>query len=223
MQNRKIKKLTKAPCRVCLRETNHTILASHALSGTDEISELGEIWWSRRYEMLACCGCDSVLLRETSSWSEDPEPSSTYYPPPVSRSLPGWRHKLPHRLNSLLGEVYAALHADSRTLALMGARTLVDVVILDKVGDVGTFPEKLEKMEQDGLVGRQNREFLAVALDAGSAAAHRGYSPKIDQLNQVMDIVENLLQAVYVLHGAAEELKKSTPQRGAKSGKTSSP
>lgn len=224
MPAHKTKKITKAPCRACHRETNHTILASHELSKTEEVPGLGEIWWSRSYEMLACCGCDdSVLLRETSSWSEDPEPTSTYYPPPISRSLPNWRNKLPTKLRSLLREIYAALQADSRTLALMGARTLVDVAVLDKIGDVGTFQQKLEKMEQGGFVGRQNREFLAAALDAGNAAAHRGYSPNINQLNHVMDIVENLLQAVYVLHGAAEELKKSTPQRGTKGSKTSSP
>ena len=98
----------------------------------------------------------------------------------------------------------------------MGARTLVDMLMLDKIGDVGSFQHKLEQLEKRGLVGRQNRNFLAVALDAGNAAAHRGYQPKKEQLNHAMDIVENLLQAVYVLEGAAEELKKSMPQRGTK-------
>jgi hypothetical protein len=35
--------------------------------------------------------------------------------------------------------------------------------------------------------------------------------PSPEQLDQVMDIVEHLLEAVYVLDGAAAALRKSTP------------
>jgi hypothetical protein len=95
----------------------------------------------------------------------------------------------------------------------MGARTVVDMLLMDKVGDLGTFSEKLTQLEGDGFVGRKNREFLGAALDAGNAAAHRGYQPKKEHLDHVMDIVENVLQAVYILEEAADELKKSTPAR----------
>jgi hypothetical protein len=114
----------------------------------------------------------------------------------------------------LLDEIYIALHADSRRLALMGARAVLDIVLLDKVGDVGTFAKKLEQLEEQGLVARRNREFLATAIDAGSAAAHRGFRPNEETLAHVMDIVENLLEAVYVLEKSAEALRKATPQRG---------
>jgi hypothetical protein len=40
-----------------------------------------------------------------------------------------------------------------------------------------------------------------------------GYQPKKEHLDHVMDIVENLLQAVYILEEAADEHKKSTPAR----------
>jgi hypothetical protein len=89
----------------------------------------------------------------------------------------------------------------------------MDLVIVDKVGDVGTFAQKLEELEKQGFVGTQNRLFLDAALDAGSAAAHRGYTPESEDINHVMDIIENLLQAVYALERAAQRLKRSTPPR----------
>jgi hypothetical protein len=95
----------------------------------------------------------------------------------------------------------------------MGTRTALDMLLLDKIGDVGSFPQKLEQMEKAGHLGRQNREYLAAALDAGNAAAHRGFQPEEQLLMHVMDILENLLQAVYVLASAAKELKKATPPR----------
>ncbi len=205
--------ISKAPCRKCLRETKHRVLRVQVTEDSAEVEGHGPISWRDRYEMLECCGCETVCLRHSHWFSEDPDVTVAYHPPPVSRPVPHWRYKLPFELGSVLDEVYAALHADSRRLALMGARTVLDIVLLDKVGDVGAFPQKLEELERQGLVARRSREFLAAALDAGNAAAHRGFQPKADELAHVMDIVENLLQAVYILEHSADALRKATPQR----------
>jgi len=89
----------------------------------------------------------------------------------------------------------------------------MDMLIVEKVGDAGTFKQKLKKLQDAGFVGAKNVEVLDAALDAGSAAAHRGHAPKPSDVNAVMDIVENLLHAVYVLPGMAQGLKKTTPSR----------
>ena len=96
---------------------------------------------------------------------------------------------------------------------MMGARTLVDMVILNKVGDVGTFAKKLKALEDQGFVGSRNREVLAAVLEAGNAVTHRGKDYQPEQVNQVMDIVENLLQAAYVLERVAKTVKDATPPR----------
>ena len=110
-------------------------------------------------------------------------------------------------------EVYKALQANSNRLAMMGTRTLIDMVIRHKVGDHGPFNEGLKALHKKDFVSSQNVQFLTAALDAGSAAAHRGYAGKAEEVNAVMDIVENLLQSVYALEDLAEQLKKSTPPR----------
>jgi len=95
----------------------------------------------------------------------------------------------------------------------MGTRTLIDLLIIKKVGDVGTFREKLNALENAGLVSSQNRRVLDAVLDAGNAAAHRGHAPSESEVEAVMDIVENMLQAVYVFPETAKRLRKSTPRR----------
>jgi hypothetical protein len=127
-----------------------------------------------------------------------------------------WKDKLPKQILAVVEEVYRALQADSPRLATIGARTIIDLVILDKVGDVGTFVEKLTALEKQGYVGRKNREFVAAALEAGSAAAHRGIAPQVDDLNRVMDIVESLLESVYVLEELAQHLRQTTPARSSR-------
>lgn len=110
-------------------------------------------------------------------------------------------------------QVYSALDSNSRALALMGARAVVDIVLVEKVGDNGGFAQQLKAAETAGVIGSKNRRILEAALDAGSAAAHRGYQATADDVNAVIDIVENLLQAVYHLESLADRLKQSTPAR----------
>ena len=68
--------------------------------------------------------------------------------------------------------------------------------------------QKLKQLEGLGVISSHNREVLSAALDVGSAAAHRGRAPRIEEVNAVMDIVENLLHAVYVLPDLAEDSRK---------------
>ena len=98
-------------------------------------------------------------------------------------------------------------------MAVMGARALVDMAIMDKVGDKGSFDQKLSALEEEGFVSKRNREVLTAALDAGNASAHRGHKFEAREVNQIMDIVENLLQAIYALEDAAQNLKTATPPR----------
>ena len=95
----------------------------------------------------------------------------------------------------------------------MGARAVLDMMLVDKVGDTGSFAKKLQQLEAQGFVGAKNREFLEAALDAGSAAAHRGHRPKQEDLTHAMDIIENILEGIYALEKAADDLKKTTPAR----------
>ncbi len=170
--------------------------------------------WDTTYTMLECRGCENVTLRRTyvfSEWNAG-EAQIEYFPPHLFRKKPDWADELPKDEQSVLTEVYAALASDSRRLALMGDRTLVDLFIVRKIGDQGTFVEKLKKLEQAGFLSAKNSELLGAALNAGHAAAHRAYLPQREQLWTVMDIVENLLQSD-LLAKQTKELRRNTPQR----------
>ncbi|MCC5806192.1 MAG: hypothetical protein JJU00_07675, partial [Opitutales bacterium] len=88
----------------------------------------------------------------------------------------------------------------------------IDSEVSWKVGDVGTFKQKLSALQKAGLLSESSLELLSVALDVGNAASHRGYRPKWEHVQHVIDIVEHLLQAT-VLREVVEELKDSTPKR----------
>lgn len=202
--------ITKAHCNSCGHATKHHILFAHLTK--DEHDEFG-VLATAAYELLECCGCELVCLRETSWWAPEDETRITIYPPRLARRTPDWQFRLPMSIRAVLQEVYTALHANSLRLAMMGARAILDLTALDRVGDQGHFKAALQALNAAGVISAKAVDVLYAAFDAGSAAAHRGHEPSLREVTSVIDIIENLLQAVYVLNRVAESLKKKTPSR----------
>lgn len=208
---------TKVTCNSCGVETFHRVLFSTTEDRTDHTDE-----WSEpdqlldEYEVLQCLGCKDVCFRHTRYDEGAPydwDGGLHFYPPRFLRRPPKWCSQLPPDVVAVLDEVYSALAADCRRLAAMGARTLIDMAMTNKVDDVGGFEKKLQELEKKGLIDRTGHDRLFNALDVGHAAAHRGHVPSRSDLADVMDIVENLLEAMYVLDEKAKRLRKSTPRR----------
>jgi hypothetical protein len=219
MINSKHKK--KAPervfCNGCHKDTLHDLLKQVSDTVSDDLDvgggEVHTIWEETTNQMFECRGCKSVVLRRTWNFSEYDDTDVRYFPPPVARLKPKWFGELPPDLQQLLSEIYRSLDSDTRALPMMGARAVLDRVIVDTIGDVGSFEQKLKKLEAERHISAKGREILDVALDAGNAAAHRGYTPTVKNVHSVMDIVENLVHSTYVLEAAAKEIKKDTPPR----------
>lgn len=197
-------------CNQCRGRTVHRLVKRVSDSGTDD--EMG-FWWSSTFDMLQCLGCREVVLRRKFNFSEDNQPDIRIFPPPTSRYLPDWRYSIPGDMRELLEEIYRSLDATNLRLPMMGARTLVDKLVVEKVGDNGTFEDKLKEMETQGFISRENRGVLSAAFDAGSATSHRNHVFSPDEVDSVMDIVENMLHAVYVSPLLAKRLRESTPPR----------
>lgn len=157
--------------------TKHGTRASHSKSGLDEVEEGPAFDVHETVEILECLGCEHLVVRRTYTHEAFDEANIEFYPPPISRPMPRWSriigNGVPSRIRDVMKEVYKALQANSHVLATMGARTILDLVLVEKVGDIGSFERKLKALEEGGFVGKKNREFLAAALDAGSAVAHR--------------------------------------------------
>jgi hypothetical protein len=210
-------------CNRCGGETLHRMLNEEAISGwydragqprpTDPPDSPQEGDWIEVYELLQCCGCEDTCLRHSARDIFAPDEVINFYPPRLFRRRPKWFGDLPADLAALLDEAYAALAADSRRLAVMGVRAAIDMVLSNKVGDRGSFFDKLTELERQGFVSRASREQLAAVLDVGHAAAHRGHTPSVEDLEHVMDIIENLLMGAYQLTDVAAELRRNTPRR----------
>lgn len=96
----------------------------------------------------------------------------------------------------------------------MGIRALVDLIAVRAVGDVGAFPQKLDELGRKGLITSLERQRLAVVIEAGSAAAHRGLIPTRQNVHHMLDCVEHLLWGQFASRRPTQALEKAIPRRG---------
>lgn len=209
-------------CNLCGRETKHDLVyrASRRRTYNSDYHgypvDIVSVW-----DVLQCRGCEEVTLSRVDGCSDDDPMDNlspaTYFPPRLSRRKPPWasHYELPSEYLELLEETYTALHADSRRLAMMGARALIDAVIRQNVGEQQSFSKGLDALGTKNLISKQEREIIEAAIEVGHASTHRGHKPAPNDVKVVIDIVERLIHTE-ILARQASEIKKSTPQRPAR-------
>lgn len=220
-------------CRNCGGDRDHVFLCEKTNHWVDPDAPVdGAHTWA----MLECAGCHTVTFLHRHWFSEEteitksgPEPiiNIELYPPAPRRKKPEWGITLllglkpnEYWIAHLHDDIYQALGLKAYSLASMGIRAIVDFVVTSKVGDKGSFADKLQRMQDQELINNTEVGMLSAAFDAGSAAAHRGYRPPEEDVYLMLDVTEHLLQQLYIvpvqqeMHAmAAEALKARTPRR----------
>jgi hypothetical protein len=206
-------------CNSCGGERNHLVLHMEDSTWFEEVNEgRNSISGSDTYFLLKCGGCDAVHLRHESTFSEDfsDGPTVRLYPPAVSRRQPTWARDMAWPLGSdaettigeLLEEIYAALQSDSRRSAAMAIRALLEVVMIDKVGDQGAIGKNISAFFAAGYVPVASQDlFRDTIMEAGNAAMHRSWKPSAHHLEVLMDLTEWLVASLYVHPQQAASLK----------------
>lgn len=186
------------------------------------------IWAKTDFYILQCCGCESVYFKTVSVCSENFEyiddkgtieldEEIEYWPSPSKRKVPDWVSDLiftDDDLYKLLKNVYKALDNDLGVLAAIGVRTVFDRASeFLGIDPELTFDLKLKKLVDSGKIGNDEQKSLVILTDAGSAAAHRGWRPKPNELDTMMSIIESFLYRTFILEDAAKKLNTSVPAR----------
>jgi hypothetical protein len=226
-------RIVSANCNTCGGDRKHDVLHAEVSRWTDEIERVGEIGGEDSYEMLRCRGCGRICLRHQSSFSEDKDPETgrplvvtRYYPPATSRKKPNWlsMFSLMHLawneddiISDLLDEIYEALHNDARRLAAMGVRSLLEQIMIDKVGQQKSFKLLVNTFAEKGFISPLQKERIETILEAGHASVHRSFKPHVRDLMTLMDIAESLVADIYVHPRRVEQLTSKIPTRGVKS------
>jgi hypothetical protein len=226
----------KAECGCCGGIRNCDIHGEHTEIYNDGV--LFEAW--KTWRILKCRGCGYVFIQMAASNSEDYDQEydvdgSTnitlnetfeYWPALSKRKMPDWMEngieaKNAAPLKHSMRELYGALENDLNRLAAIGMRMSFDIATERLgVGPERSFKEKLNELVSKGFIGIVDKERLEVLVDAGSASAHRGWSPTMEDLRSMMDILEHFVETAFVepfrrraLDAKAAKVKTGVPKR----------
>jgi hypothetical protein len=220
------KKFVEGHCPDCESE-RADVVAQHREDYDD-----GNVNGAIFYQILECRGCGKHYFKSTSSNSEDVhnfENQETgayeseyfetihYWPPAAKRRSPEWANEIGFEdrvLGSLFDDVYTALSNNLGVLAAIGMRTVFDRASeLLGIDPDKNFQEKLKDLKDRDHITEKERLVLSVLIDAGSAAAHRGWQPKPKQLDAMMTILEAFLHRAFLLEDIGAELGKGVPKK----------
>lgn len=219
---KKTEEIVKTYCYNCQKDTNQRILFNDFEVVPQEIlwrndegdqgpsmwTNVGNIWL-----LSKCMGCEKINFKFILRSSPDKTTDRIFhYPLKLIREVPCWIMNLPKKYLEIAQEVYASVNNELFILALNGIRTLLDVFVVEKVGDVGDFKQKMKKLVCDGIITSTKAKVLEAAIDAGNASSHRGYKPEKEILFKILDIVENLLHSE-IIDRQVDTIKQKTPIR----------
>ena len=183
-----------------------------------------------RWEILKCKGCHKPSLR-LMRWSEEddvrhPETGQLlkrmehpeYYPPRANDSRPpwlppSWIHQTPEAVRRLLNESYMALNQGLLSVGSMGIRSVIEVTMVEFVGDKGGFEPKLKRLLDQGIITEKEKDALSAVIDFGHAAVHRQQDPTAQNVQILIELVETLLRRLFVMPHQASELRRNTRPR----------
>jgi hypothetical protein len=205
------------PCAQCLGETRHRVLQSVDVKGEDHAWDYQYV---DNYQIVQCQGCDSVSFRKSHSNSEDyvfdEEDNSVHYIDKVDLypSRVAGRHKLrqvhflPASVSRIYDETHSALSSKQPILAGVGIRALVETVCNEKTAAGFTLEQKIDDLVTKGVLTRAGSETLHSMRILGNEAAHEVKPHSEETLNLAMDVVEHMLNDVYILPAATKKLPK---------------
>lgn len=204
------KETYRAKCPECNGERNCIVIGTTERNWNSG-DRRNSMQWGTEYRLLQCKGCDTVFYHSKSWHSEDLDYdyddegktviSANYRVETYPGSLehrPQWIEKIAdvdYQLYLILNEMYQAYYNESYILASIGLRTAFDRTS-EVLKILPTLPlrKKVEKLAEDGYIGETEKSQLIIVTDAGSAAAHRAWSPTKSEFRSLLTITEDFIR-----------------------------
>jgi hypothetical protein len=203
--------VTKSHCPKCGPDRNTSVQGTcHRGYSENDCDEYGNVLngidWTITYSILECAGCNTVFCQREFWSSEDDYASSTsdritYWPSSAGGKLPDWTLEIDWTLREILVEAYTALNNEMPILAAIGVRTAIDrATELLGIDPALKFVEKPDALSNSGSLSAKDRATLDIVINAGHAAAHRGWKPNKKQLAVMIAVLESFLHKEFILN-----------------------
>jgi hypothetical protein len=168
------------------------------------------------FGVISCLGCETLSFRKASSNSDDfyedegilihPETEEIYPNRIIGRSPLDEQYYLPDKVKNIYKETHAALSSKLKILAGVGIRALIEGVCLEEEAKGINLKERINDLVAKGILTASNAETLHKTRFLGNKSAHELEVAKDQELGIAFDIVENMLQTLYIIPKKARSL-----------------
>lgn len=207
------KKIVWVDCKVCARPTRHEIMFEYRKSaGADEYPE-AETW-----QLVKCLGCLNVSFRYIyddyanvyTDENGDYEHESTVavYPKTIKnhKQLDSSYH-IPDVIRNVYKQTLSAYSEEAYILASMGLRATIEATCNQLKISGSSLERRIDQLFKAGYVSNGDKKLLHAIRFLGNDAAHEIREPKETELRVALDIVEHLLNSVFILEKKAKKLE----------------
>ena len=213
IKDKSVDEIISAPCGICKRNNRQKVLSDIELSGVEETEDTFIYGWKDQYQIIQCQGCESTIFRKTPEnsedmdycqgsdcWDADYKLFEDYYPNTEhSRSLIADYYILPDNLQRIYKETIVALNNNSPVLTAIGIRAIIETICKDKNTSGRDLNSRIDDLVVQGVLTTEGSTILHKLRGLGNEAAHEVKPHSNVQLGLAFDVIEHLLQGVYIL------------------------
>lgn len=219
----------KSFCATCSRPTNHKVMKEEKILCSDDTG-----WWDEtRYQIIQCLGCDAISFRRLyndvsyqQGFDEDMT-TQELFPKrgPHSRPIKSYRN-LPIEIKKVYQETIDAYNNNLSLLASVGVRAVLEAICLEKKVTEGTYENangkkirskkldgKIYGLAEKGFLTPSNAEILHELRFLGNSAVHELATPSLSEISLALDIIELVIEYIYIIGRKAHQLKNSRTNR----------
>ncbi len=220
----------KSYCITCDRQTNQVVLKEEKRNSHNE--EDG--WWDESiFQIIQCAGCDEISFRklynDISMQQHFDEDTATQelYPQRGAHSRPIKPYRgLPFQIRTIYRETIDAFNSNLTLLCSVGVRAIVEAICVDKKITEGAvinkegkerisknLDGKISGLSTKGYLTADNAEILHELRFLGNEAVHELSEPSIEELGLAIDIIELVIDNIYIIKRKALNLQEKRNSR----------
>jgi hypothetical protein len=212
-KDKSLNSIIDAPCGECKRSTKHKVLAGIDLTGRDETEDTLIYGWDNEYQIIQCQGCEMIIFRKShmnsedmvhiggpNGWEGDYVTFEDYYPnPEKNRTALSDDHLLPEKLKRIYTETLSALNGNNPVLTGIGLRAIIETVCKDQSASGKKLYSQINDLVTKNVLTKEGAAILHKLRVLGNDSAHEVKPHTNVQLGLAFDVVEHLLQGVFIL------------------------
>ncbi|ACZ09444.1 Uncharacterised protein [Sebaldella termitidis] len=199
----KTERIEKKFCNKCNGKRNHKYQVDFLFEDSEIIENMFGVEWSENWIIWQCMGCDEIVIEKVDYFSEDrdeegnPILTNTFYPTRNIKSLKKKTYiKIPQKLRVIYNEIIDSYNNSCLLLCSIGLRTLLEAVCVDKGIVSGNL---MNKIVNSTFITDNIKKNLHGIRYLGNDATHDFISPKKEDLELTIKILEDILNTVYDL------------------------